>query len=246
MQLFDDLDFAFVPEGEMTSAEGASANASVSSVSTSDESSSGEQKSKKKRERTMLEVLPGQVALPKAVELEVSSLEEYEDYMRRVSASRVLTEGQKSDLQNQRKRIRNRIYSQQKRQKEKETKRSESALVQDLRAQITRLSHENAMLREENKRLGGTVHLKLTRPLSLFAIVISVSFLVSPVSPFWSSKSQSFDTGRTLMSVSPAPSSSSFFWGGGWFSAKCETNPFSGCSRLIRNDTATVWKCALA
>jgi|JI10StandDraft_1071094.scaffolds.fasta_scaffold2662524_1 hypothetical protein len=130
---------------------------------------------------------------------------------------------------------------------EKEAKLSESSLVQDLRAQIARLTHENAMLREENKRLGGSVRVKLTRPLSLFAILVSVSLLVSPVSPFWSSSKQ-FDTGRTLMSVPSSPStfSSSFLGFDNWFSTKCEAaNPFNGCSKLVRNDTATVWKCSL-
>lgn len=118
---FDDLDFSFLPDNEMEpAAEGTASSSTSSSVSTSDDSSSSEQKKGgKKRDRVLLDLVPGQIVLPKAVELEVPSLEEYEEYMRRVGASRVLTEAQKTDLQNQRKRIRNRLYSQQKRQKEK-------------------------------------------------------------------------------------------------------------------------------
>lgn len=242
--LFDDLgsnlDFGLFPDG-MT-AEGA-----PSSSTSEDSSSSSSSSKKKKRDRRDLEIFPTQVCLPKAVELEVSSVEDFEDYMQRLSASRVLNGNELSDLQQQRKRIRNRLYALQKRQKERETKSAESQLVQELRAEVTRLRHENAMLMDENKRLGGSVHLSLSRSkMSLFAVLLSVSFLVSPLSPFWA-KSQSFDTGRSLMSVSSqTQTTGAASWVGSfWLSSRCPVRPMSegSCAKVHRNDTAVIWKC---
>ncbi len=251
-------DFSFAPPP----AEGTSFDASASSFSTSDASdasssssgaSSSEEpnKSKKRERQIVLEVVPGQICLSKAAELEVASLEQYEDYMARLSETTALSASQKADLVNQRKRIRNRLYALQKRQKERELKVKESSAVQKLRLEVSRLTHENAMLREENRRLGGSLHLKGKGALSLFAIVISCSLLLSPMSPFWS-KSQSFDTGRTLMGVSqvqpdikhPAWSAwigSAMFLGG----SKCE-NPWNKCSRVLQNDTSVLMKCMLS
>jgi hypothetical protein len=259
---FDDLGFPSLPE---PAPEGTSSFASGTSEESSEHNSSEQKASKrgkaKKRERFQLEVLPNQVCLPKDVELEVASLEDYQEYMARLSASRQLSDSQKSDLQNQRKRIRNRLYSLQKRQKEREAKSQESGVVQELRAEVARLTHENAMLRDENKRLGGSLHNYNNSSnnsrfggnrgtLSFFAVFVSVSLLVSPLSPFWSS-SRSFDTGRTLSSVveERTSSSSSSSSSGSWFSTSSNCAGMQEhvwkhqCNQILQNDTAYVWKC---
>jgi hypothetical protein len=204
--------------------------------------------SSKKRDRVQgqLEVVPGQVCLPKEVELEVSSLADFEEYVARLSQH--VTDEQKTQLNNQRKRIRNRLYALQKRQKEKELKQTEGGEVQKLRNEVARLTHENAMLRDENMRLR-----KSSFPagrVSAFAIVVAFSVFAAPMSGWWSGQS-SFSTGRSLMATSEPASGRGWpalgWWGkssvGGVSVLHHSVRDFSACDKAGDNSTAVLFKC---
>ncbi len=209
----------------------------------------------KKRERGRMEQEAGQVCLSKEDELEVTSLSDFEHYVARVCQQNAVTDQQKTELNNQRKRIRNRLYAQQKRQKEKELKAVESDLVQQLRAEVSRLMRENAILRDENKRLGGTGTFSAGR-VSVFAFVVTFSVLFSPLSSIWTGRG-AYSTGRTLMGVHQPPrdakadSWSSLLWGtstgaGGVRVAsglERGEREFAACGLVLDNSTAAVFKC---
>ena len=168
-------------------------------------------KKRERQEEVRIEIGKDAV-LPKDIELEISNLDVFEDYVQRLKSERTLTKDEKHGLQQQRKRVRNRLYAIQKRQKEKESKMLEQNLVSKLQVENESLKREVLFLRDENHKLkhalskyvgnhgnnnhGGGVSLR-TGGLSLFVVVLTFSFFFSPISLRYSA---THSTGRVLMS----------------------------------------------
>ena len=181
-----------------------------------------QQQQKKKRERVDEPALqvppPGTNALlEKPVELSVMSLEAYDSYLDQVKRTHRLSDAEHGALLAQRRRIRNRLYSMQKRQKEKKVVRSLEDLQkenEELRADNLRLRAENGRLKEALSRSGG-----MAFPggrTTLFALVVTCALFVSPVSPLafagGGGSRGNFGTGRTLMSTAAPRGSGSGSW----------------------------------
>lgn len=202
----------------------------TSETGTEDSEKDSESTNPKKRERPRtvveLEVVEGVLLVPRSAELECT-LEEYEDYMRRVAQHRQkqgkpLTKEEEKELKNQRTRVRNRTYQARKRVKDRIVQSAEKMTLAEMSAQCDELRRANTALREENFRLrsllaankiavpevlstGGSdsvfdfgVGSRKRGGIALFALIITFSFFFSPLAG-WVGH-EPFNTGRSLQS----------------------------------------------
>jgi len=167
-----------------------------------------------KRDRRQLEVpAEGMAAtLPKEVELELDSLDDFDDYVAKLKKTRSLNAAENAAIQKQRKQIRNRLYAKQKRAKEKQGKREEMSLLQQLQMENTQLKEENARLRQENAALRVAASTFSSNSgsgrggsFALFA-VFACALVLTPSSVFSSATDYGASTGRSLLGLSDASS----------------------------------------
>ena len=157
----------------------------------------------RKRERPALDLVDGKVLLEKNVELRVESLDDFLDYQKRLEERQKLSAEDRKALDAQKIRIRNRLYSQARRQKIKEGDKVKVQLESEnhrLRKEVEELRRENESLRGLLERSG--IRIPTPNKLTVFALIITFSMFFSPISMFQQKNGQmDFRTGRSLMSA---------------------------------------------